>query len=447
MNDRTKDYVFLSYSHKDDISGILEEFRRRGYNVVYDDAMSYGEEWDLNARRYIGSDKCKGVVFLVSENFLVSKSVLTETEYAARFRKKSFCVLMQGMTVPELRHSLYGMLDDDRKYIMDSISEAFPPEQIYVKRDSLAWDRVQKTFADWGFFREEEPFLQPLRYTSALKGEKTRLESQQRGYHAFDMRAIGLVLSEFDRDGLVVLDLGCSNGALTISRFADSPRIAKVIGIDYDSRDIEEATRAAAPYGDKFCFRCMDLEQPGMIDELKGVLRACGQDRADIVFGALVLHHLRAPSKLLLRLYDVLSDDGKIILRGSDDGGKLCYPKTELLQEILTRYGKIVTSSDRSNGRKLYSQLFSTGYVGIRMLYSVVDTCEKDRRSRENLFQVGFSFRLNQIDELLKKNPGNEELKREREWFAKALAEFKEAFVDRSFWYANTSYIAIAGVK
>lgn len=39
MNDRTKDYVFLSYSHKDDISGILEEFRRRGYNVVYDDAM------------------------------------------------------------------------------------------------------------------------------------------------------------------------------------------------------------------------------------------------------------------------------------------------------------------------------------------------------------------------------------------------------------------------
>ena len=106
MNDRTKDYVFLSYSHKDDISGILEEFRRRGYNVVYDDAMSYGEEWDLNARRYIGSDKCKGVVFLVSENFLVSKSVLTETEYAARFRKKSFCVPMQGMTVPELRHSL-----------------------------------------------------------------------------------------------------------------------------------------------------------------------------------------------------------------------------------------------------------------------------------------------------------------------------------------------------
>lgn len=115
MNDRTKDYVFFGYSHKDDISGILEEFRRRGYNVVYDVAMSCGEERDLNARRYVGSDKCKGVVFLVSENFLVSKSVLTETEYAARSGKKSFCVPMQGMTVPELRHSLVlgGLLKQD----------------------------------------------------------------------------------------------------------------------------------------------------------------------------------------------------------------------------------------------------------------------------------------------------------------------------------------------
>lgn len=115
MNDRTKDYVFLSYSHKEDAFGIPEKFRRRGYNVLYDGAMSCGEECDLNARRYAGSGKRKGAVFLVSENFLVSKSVLTETEYAARSGKKSFCVPMQGMTVPGLRHSLVlgGLLKQD----------------------------------------------------------------------------------------------------------------------------------------------------------------------------------------------------------------------------------------------------------------------------------------------------------------------------------------------
>ena len=448
MNDRTKDYVFISYSHKDNVDSLLQEFQQQGYNIVYDKAMSYGEEWDLNARRYISSDKCKGVIFLISENFMLSKPVLTEVEYVGRFRKNSFCVLLRDLTIPELRHSLYEMLDENQRYIMDSISESFPDEQLYVKKNEIEWSRIKMTFEKWGFFKEEDlPAIQQLKYTSALKGEKTRLENQQRGYYAFDKRAIDLVMSEFCRDDLVVLDLGCSNGSLTISRFAERPRIKKVIGVDYNIKDIEEAKRIAAPYGDKFSFYCLDLEHPGVIDTLLEILRKSNVDRADIVFSALVIHHLKSPTKLLLRLYDIMSEDGKIILRGSDDGGKLCYPKTELLQEILRRYGKIITSSDRSNGRKLYSQLFSTGYVNIRMLYSVVDTCEKDRRSRQRLFEVGFSFRLNQLDELLAKNPNNEELKKERDWFAKALAEFQETFVDRSFWYANTSYIAIASVK
>ena len=118
-----------------------------------------------------------------------------------------------------------------------------------------------------------------------------------------------------------------------------------------------------------------------------------------------------------------------------------------MLQEILERYEKLVNTSDRANGRKLYGQLYNAGYVDIRMLYSCVDTCEKDRCSREHLFDVGFSFRLNRIDDLLRKNPDNAQLKHEREWFAKALSELKAAFVERSFWYCNTSYIAIAGVK
>ena len=48
---------------------------------------------------------------------------------------------------------------------------------------------------------------------------------------------------------------------------------------------------------------------------------------------------------------------------------------------------------------------------------------------------------------LLKQGPRNGEPKQKREWFAKAPAGSKEAFADRSFRYADTSYIAIAGVK
>ena len=81
------------------------------------------------------------------------------------------------------------------------------------------------------------------------------------------------------------------------------------------------------------------------------------------------------------------------------------------------------------------------------MLYSVTDTCEKDRKRKENLFNVGFAYRLNRIDDLIALNPDNDYLKSERAWMEKALITLKEAFCERDFWYCNTSYIAIAGVR
>lgn len=449
MNDRTKDYVFLSYSHSDNINDILTGFQNHGYNIVYDTAMSYGEEWDLNARRYISSSKCKGVVFLISENAVISKSILTEVGYTMQFRKKSFVLLMGNLTLSEMYVSLYSKLNANQQYIMSSIIEAFPPEQLFVKKTELSWSRTAQTLQEWDFFPDSnaDASIAPITYSSVLTGEKKRLDSQQKGYYAFDQRAIDLVLHDIKGNDLCVIDLGCSNGALTISRFANIDSITKVIGVDYNATDIEEAKASASIYGNKFSFYHVDLEDPLIVQVLTSILKENGREKADIIFGALVLHHLKYPSKLLLRLYDVMSEDGKIILRGSDDGGKLCYPNSDLLNEILTRYSKIVKNSDRSNGRKLYTQLYNAGYVNIRMLYSCVDTCEKDRRSRERLFDVGFSFRLHRLEDLTQKNPNNAFLKKEKEWFAKALAEFKEIFVERNFWYCNTSYIAIAGVK
>lgn len=450
MNDRTKDYVFISYSHANNIDNIINSFDKHGYNVVFDNAMSYGEEWDLNARRYISSEKCKGVIIVVSENSLTSKPVLTEIEYTARFRKKFFCIMTNNLTLLELYNSIADKLDENKKYVLDSIMEYLSNEQLFVNVKDFDWARIKETFNLWGFQSDSTQQTENIlvdRYTSNIKGEKERLSRQQRGYYNFDMQAINEVLNEFSRDGLCVLDIGCSNGDLTFSRFASDTRIKKVIGIDYNAKDIEEANLAAKEYGDKFSFYQLDLEDKNIIKNLNDIFVENNIKKIDIVFAALVLHHLKNPKLLLLKLYDIFNDDGKIIIRGSDDGGKLCYPKMELLSEILERSSKIITTSDRTNGRKLYSQLYGTGYVGIHMIYSVTDTCEKERRRKENLFNVGFAFRLNRIDELIALNPDNAFLKSERAWMEKALITLKEAFCERDFWYCNTSYIAIAGVK
>lgn len=450
MNDRSRDYVFISYSHVNNIDPLVKEFDKQGYNVVYDNAMSYGEEWDLNARRYISSEKCKGVIFVLSESALTSKAILTEIEYTVRFRKKFFSVMTSNLTLLELYNSIRNQLDDNKKYILESIMEYLTFEQLYVQMSNLDWNKINSTFEGWDFRSETSGDIGNLvtsRYTSERKGEKERLLRQQQGYYNFDMRAINQVLEEFERDDLCVLDLGCSNGSVAISRFANNPRIKKVIGVDYNKADIEEAKKLSAEYGDKFCFYHVDLEDDKVINQLNQILKENNIAKIDIVFAALVLHHLKNPKLLLLKLYDIFHDDGKIIVRGSDDGGKLCHPQMELLTEILDRYGKIVTTSDRSNGRKIYGQLYSTGYVNIRMLYSVTDTCERDRKNKENLFKIGFDYRLNTLDELVALNPNNSQLKAERDWMANALATLKAVFCERDFWYCNTSYIAIAGVR
>lgn len=448
MNDRSQNYMFVSYSHANDIKRFLLEFEKKGYNLVYDETMSYGEEWDLNARRYIQSEKCKGVIILVSDAALTSKPVLREMEYARQFGKKYIPVMSENLTLNELYNSMVDKLDENRKYILNSMMEFLSSEQLYISINDLKWDRIETAFGKLGFKPTTyNNTFYTKRYTSEIPGEKQRLDRQQMGYYEFDMQVINEVLDTFGRDNLCVLDLGCSDGKLTISRFSQDKRISKVIGVDYNEKDIMEAKRNAQEYGDKFKFYVVDLDSPNVIFQLAEILRENSIPKIDIVFSALVLHHLKAPKILLLKLYEIFSEDGKIILRGSDDGGKLCYPQSDLLDEIMQRYSKLITASDRSNGRKLYGQLYNTGYTGIKMYYSVSDTCERDRKSRDNMFKIGFGFRLNQLDNLIALNPDNEYLKNERIWLENALNKFREVFYERDFWYCVTSYIAVAGVK
>lgn len=447
MNDRNSDYVFLSYSHNADIKELLALFEALHYNIVYDDSISYGEKWDMNVRRYLKSEKCKGVIFLFGEDAVISHAIQREVDLTMLFRRKHFLLFLDNKDFAELRESLSGRMSSEEEETFDIIEDSFPEERIFVKMRDLSPAKLKQVFDEWGLRPEEDEQLVQVRYSSRLSGEKERLDSQQRGYYAFDKKALDLVTATFNRDDLCVLDLGCANGALTYSRFCEETRISKVIGVDCNAEDIEEAKSVVGAKDARFAFYTLDLESPDLIEELNAILRQNGVEKADIVFSALTLHHLKDPSLLLLKLYDVMSDEGKIVVRGSDDGGKLCYPRSELLRELMDRYGKIVSASDRSNGRKLYSQLYNAGYVDIKMLYSVVDTCGKDRREREWLYKVGLAFRLSRIDEMLACNPDNERLRAERDWFERTLTEFKNAFADRSFWYCNTSYIAIAGVK
>ena len=69
-----ENYYFVSYSHKDykkvmkDIL-LLED---QGINIWYDSAMHIGENWEDIAEMYISKFQCKGVIFYLSENSILT---------------------------------------------------------------------------------------------------------------------------------------------------------------------------------------------------------------------------------------------------------------------------------------------------------------------------------------------------------------------------------------
>lgn len=448
MNDITKPYVFISYSHNNDINPYLSLMRELNFNAVFDDLMTYGENWLSMARKYIKAPECKGVIILLSVASSISPAVLAELEITKLNMKPYFAILIENDSISQISEYVNKYCCEEDITCFSEIMGFLPTSKIYLNHTEIRNQKQKLTqrLSEMGVAHNDDTvdYITHL-YSSNIKGETERLDVQQQGYLAFDMSIITPVIESYKKTDLVILDLGCSNGSLTHTRFGTFRNVSKIIGVDYNPKDIEEAKNAG--YGDKFIFLQADLDSPGSIELIKSVMKKNGIKAVDIVYSSLTLHHLKNPDDLLRNVFDLMSENGRIILRGSDDGGKLCYPGNELLHEIFERYAKIITTSDRFNGRKLYSQLLNSGFSDIKMSYFVTDTCDKTRRDKEFLFDVGFGFRYNRINKLLNDNPEDEHLKFECEWLLTSMDKFKESFFRPDFWYSVTTYAAIARAK
>ena len=448
MLDITKEYAFLSYSHKDNIDPLIKWFDEHGYNIVYDKTIYPGDIWDMKVRKYINNPMCKGVISLISQNFLSSPSILKETDYIHRFNRKYLSISLDNQ--PPLE-SFKLIKNEDDKEIASFIMESFPVEKIYLNlRDVLNEndDRLEHTLEEWGIYHEIiNPDYSSIKdYTAEFEGTKerlARLREQQKSYYDFDMKVINKLLE--DKGDIVVLDLGCSNGELAFSRFSDEC-YKTVIGVDINEQDIRLASNAN--YGDKFHFFNYDLESEDFIKNIKNELDKLGIKKVDFIFMALVLHHLKNPEEILTSLRELLNEDGKIFIRGSDDGGKLCYPGNDLMFELFTRYNELIKSTnDRQNGRKLFHQLYQAGFKDIKLHYSVFDTCECSKEEKMSYFKIGFNFRKLRLEEIKRLNPDNIAIQNEVAWQLEAINKIKEMFLKDDFWYSNVLYIATASVK
>lgn len=275
-------------------------------------------------------------------------------------------------------------------------------------------------------------------YTSDSDREYERLMVQSKNTHACDMAVLNKLVAELDRP-IWVLDLGCAYNYVGNMRFGNMENV-KVLGVDISDNCLEYAVAHSDP--EKFVFRKLNLEDDMMEFQLKQIMDELGIEKFDIMFGALLLLHLKKPIIVLKRLRKFLARDGYIVIRGSDDGSVLAINDNGLVEKIIQKCHTTVGFSDRQNGRKLYHQLESAGYRDVRVETFIKDLSGKDIDERDEIFFERFSYRINNFRKILNADPHNIEKRNDYDFMRFALEELEEMFTNHDFWYCEHDFIA-----
>ena len=278
-------------------------------------------------------------------------------------------------------------------------------------------------------------------YNPAFYNEHERLKIQAEATRPADLPAIKYAMQRLNLPFYNVLDLGCAFGYVARDRF-DAMDNVKVVGIDRSPNCIAYAKEHSDP--DKYSFYTVDVEGADFERNLSAIMKERNVDGFNVILATLVLHHLKEPIKVLRKLRKFLSKDGYIVVRGSDDGSMVAYNDNDLVQKIVDKTLAIPGISDRLNGRKLYYQLYTSGYKHVRSFNYVKDVAHKSFDERQQIFQERFAYRRNYLVTRLKEEPTNMALRDDLGWMDYALEQLEDLFGNESFWYQEVDFTFIA---
>ncbi len=252
----------------------------------------------------------------------------------------------------------------------------------------IAFNLTQKQNDDEYFSKKIETTASNYNY----QDDKERLRIQADSQQELDFKMIEKGIShirKFNPKKIVkVLDVGCSDGYVTYSRFSKFDDI-QIVGIDISKMAIEEANKNYA--GDKFSFRVANIED----DNIQS-------DEFDLIFCSFVLHHLEKPEGILHKLWSSLNSHGSIIMSSVDDGTIINYPSNHDLEFLIQSTDLIKGGPDRLHGRELYSHIMSLDPepVNVKMDCRVSTTVNMDKKERLNYFLDCHSFRSGYAERL-----------------------------------------------
>jgi len=222
--------------------------------------------------------------------------------------------------------------------------------------------------------------------------DKERLRIQADSLQELDLKNIRTAISyirKFNPEKVIkVLDIGCSDGYVTYSRFSKFDDI-QIVGVDISKTAIEVANRNYAD--ENFSFRVANIEDENI-----------HSDEYDLIFCSFVLHHLKNPEGIMHKLWSSLNSHGSIIMSSVDDGTIINYPPNHDLEFLIQSTNLIKGGPDRLHGREFYSHIMSldTEPVNVEMDFQVSTTVNMDKKERLNYFLDCHSFRSGYAERL-----------------------------------------------
>lgn len=181
-----EDYYFVSYSHKDykqvmkDIL-LLED---QGVNVWYDSDMHIGENWEDVAEMYISKFHCKGIIFYLSKNSILSKACNKEIEYVLENNKQFFSINLPLEDGAEVKSGLSMLLELKQQgyavsqELEDNFTKAFSDKMLYLSYE----DNIQRKKEQIENLKGEEVFVFTSEFGSSSGNSSKLSECRDNGF-------------------------------------------------------------------------------------------------------------------------------------------------------------------------------------------------------------------------------------------------------------------------
>lgn len=444
--------IFVSYSHElsdnkengnwVEINGksLLSKIIAPIANVAEtwtDARLNYGDEWDKVIERKI---RCANIIILLlSPGYFMSKYIMKRElpmimeEYNNRADTNNKLHI-----IPINIYNPFTKIKETYEWL-SKIQAVTNPTTSFSELDSRNKDNIIKETEETlksiveniKSARIEETRRNANQYQFDDHEEKERLKKQTKILKKYDLPIFKSILR--GKTDCTLLDIGCNNGYNIRQFFEDDKNIKYVVGVDKVHELIERANRENN--NGKFIFKCLDCTSETFIKDLH---EQTGYDKFDIIHISMVLLHLEKEKaqKLLKDLYELLNDNGIIIIRDIDDSLKLAYPDNDKLFEEMFKIDDYDGCSGyRKSGREIYSYLHNAGYNNIKLHRKGLDTVEVNNDDKDDLFKVCFSYIRPDLERMCEAYPSNKFWEERRDWVSKHYYQLEKTFGADEFFF------------